>query len=255
MVMVRSSLVAFFKIRPVTKNSRRFVPQFSLLDTVLHLSTITRPVHFQSTEILLMIERKKFVSSARVKAALVAVAACVASPAALAAIVCNTLTTPFAIPATPDGAYINLVTGAAGTSSGSTAGWDINTYQLGVGSGAMYFYWPSTPTNSHGGTATGSVYNYIAAGATVGPASTFSVASGSGGPVNYVNINVTQTGGYLGVRFWNEATSAINYGWLQMNTTAPDGFPATITSYCYDDTGAAITAGTTPVTLQEYSID
>ena len=199
-----------------------------------------------------MIIKNKFVSSARTKAALVAIAACVASPVAMAAVVCNTVTTPFSIPATLDGAYINLVTGVVGTSGAATAGWDVNMYMTG---GNLYFFWPGTPANSAGGTATGSVYNYVAPGTSIGPTSVFSVASGGGGDVNYVNIRATQTGGYLGVRFQNEATAAVNYGWLQMNTTAPSGFPATITSYCYQNNGTAITAGTTPVSLQNFSVD
>ncbi len=173
-----------------------------------------------------MIMKNKLVSSARTKAALIAVAACVASPAAMAAIVCNTATTPLSIPQNIDGAYINLVTGLVGTAGASTPGWDVNMYATGAGNN-LFFFWPGAPANAHGGTATGSVYNYVAAGAVIGPAQTYSVASGGGGDANYVNIRVTQTGGYLGVRFQNEATAAVNYGWLRMNTTATSGFPAT----------------------------
>ena len=84
---------------------------------------------------------------------------------------------------------------------------------------------------------------------------TDSVASGSVAAGNFVNWQTTNTGKFLGVRFFNESTSAINYGWLQLDTGAAGGFPATINSNCYDNTGAGITAGTTPVSLQSYSVD
>jgi hypothetical protein len=49
--------------------------------------------------------------------------------------------------------------------------------------------------------------------------------------------------GYLGVRFINSATSAINYGWVHLTTTGATGFPATIVDYGYENTGASILAG------------
>lgn len=198
-----------------------------------------------------MLLKKKFLNSATAKLALAALATCVASPA-MSAVVCNSLTVPLSIPANIDGAYINLVTGASGTSGGAVAGWDVNMYLTGDG---LYFFWPTAPANSYGGVATGTVYNYLADGSPIGSAQTFSLASGSGGATNYVNFRATASGGNLGVRFFNEATSAINYGWVELSLTAPTGFPATITGFCYDNTGASINAGTTPVALQNFSVD
>lgn len=174
-----------------------------------------------------------------------------ASTSSMAAIVC---TSPaLSVPANIDGVYLNLVTGAQGTSGGAVAGWDINLYQ--TGASALYFFWPSTPATSHGGVATGTVYDALTAGAPIGVAQTYIVSSGGGGPAPFVNWQTTQTGRYLGVRFWNEATSAINYGWIQLDTGASAGYPATINQYCYENTGADITAGTTPVALQKFSVD
>lgn len=174
-----------------------------------------------------------------------------ASTSSMAAIVC---TSPaLSVPANIDGVYLNLVTGAQGTSGGAVAGWDINLYQ--TGASALYFFWPSAPATSHGGVATGTVYDALTAGAPIGVAQTYIVSSGGGGPAPFVNWQTTQTGRYLGVRFWNEATSAINYGWIQLDTGASAGYPATINQYCYENTGADITAGTTPVALQKFSVD
>ena len=124
-----------------------------------------------------------------------------------------------------------------------------------TGASALYFFWPTTPANSFGGASTATVYDALSSGATIGPAQTYIVNSGGGGPAPFANWQTTQTGKYLGVRFFNESTSAINYAWLQLNTGASGGFPATINQFCYDNTGAAITAGTTPVSLQTFSVD
>ena len=180
-----------------------------------------------------------------------AIALSCASTVSMAAVVCNN--TPISVPANIDGVYLNLVTGATGNAGSGVTGWDINLYQ--TGASALYFFWPSTPASSAGGASTATVYDALTAGAPIGPAQTYIVNSGGGGPAPYVNWQTAQTGKYLGVRFYNEATTTINYGWLQLDTGASGGFPATINSYCYDNTGAQITAGTTPVSLQQFSID
>jgi len=179
--------------------------------------------------------------TSRAAVVLEAAALCLGSTSAMAAVVCSSA--PVSVPANIDGVYLNVVTGATGTSGSGVSGWDINLYQ--TGASALYFFWPTTPASSFGGVATGTVYDSLTAGATVSSAQTYSVASGGGGPTNYVNWQTTtaQTGRYLGVRFYNEATSAINYGWLQMDTGAASGFPATINQFCYENTGAAITTG------------
>ena len=183
-------------------------------------------------------------------AAFAIASATLTSSAAYAAVVCGP--SAVSIPQTLDGVYFNIVTGTGGPVGSGVPGWDFNMYLTG---GALYFYWPTTPANSAGGLAVGSVYQALSAGAVIDASGTYAVASGGGGAANFVNWQTTNTGKYLGVRFYNESTSAINYGWLQLDTGASGGFPATINSYCYEDNGGAITAGTTPVSLQSYSID
>jgi hypothetical protein len=180
--------------------------------------------------------------ASRTAVVLEAAALCLGSTSAMAAVVCSSA--PVSVPANLDGVYLNIATGATGTAGSGVSGWDINLYQTGTPAG-LYFFWPSTPASSYGGVATGTVYDSLLAGATVSAAQAYSVASGGGGAANYVNWQTTtaQTGRYLGVRFFNEATSAINYGWMQIDTGASNGFPATINQYCYDNTGAAIVTG------------
>ena len=60
------------------------------------------------------------------------------------------------------------------------------------------------------------------------------------------NFNVTGQE-YVGLRFQNESTGIINYGWALLSTTfnaAPNmGFAASVLAYGYENTGLAITAG------------
>jgi uncharacterized repeat protein (TIGR01451 family) len=162
-----------------------------------------------------------------------------ASSSSMAAIVCSS--TPQAVPANIDGVYLNLVTGATGTSGSSTSGWDINLYM--TGANALYFFWPTAPANSAGGASTATVYDALTAGAPIGSGQTYIVNSGAGGTAPFVNWQTTQTGKYLGIRFFNESTGVINYAWLQLDTGASGGFPAKINQYCYENAGGQILAG------------
>ncbi|MFZ2235697.1 MAG: hypothetical protein WBP11_14210 [Dokdonella sp.] len=182
-------------------------------------------------------------------------AACVASPAALATVQCRTTPIPFT--STSD-IYINLVTAATGA-GGPTAGWDIDIYPSTTGFAA---YWGGAASLG-GGVAATTDGNYVvlASGAAINAASLYSKAAiGTAFSAFYVPTGVTN--GYLGVKFVNEATAnAINFGWISFTATsaaasAPGaGFPATINGWCYQDDGSAITAGTTPVSLQKFSVD
>ena len=139
------------------------------------------------------------------------------------------------IPQNNVGIYYNVVTGVGGPTP--AAGWDINIYEGSPASG-IFFFWPAAPS---GGVATGSVYQSLAAGAVVGPASTFTQASGGGGAVNFVNY-ITAGPKTLGLQFVNEAGGGTHYGYINMTTSGPLGFPATITRVVYDNVaGTAVT--------------
>jgi hypothetical protein len=168
-----------------------------------------------------------------------AAAAAVASLSVQAAVV-DSGAVSIAIPENIDGIYFNVLTGTGGTTGGGTPGWDVNLYLTGAG---LTFFWPSTPANSSGGVATaatGGLYIDQAVGATVGAASIYSVASGGGGDAPFANFRTT--GDHtLGIRFFNETTSAINFGYLTIRATGPTGFPATIIRFVYENTGTDIT--------------
>ena len=160
---------------------------------------------------------------------------CIASSTTVAAIV-DSGPVSITVPSTIDGIYLNVVTGATGTTPGTApAGWDFNPYaRIGPLLGAFW----CAPAACGGVTdvAGGTMLSVLAPGTVIGPASNFTKAVAGPSP----NFLVTQTA-YMGMAFTNEATGATNYGYLQLSTTAATGFPATIVRYVYENTGAAIT--------------
>lgn len=191
-----------------------------------------------------MINRK---FSSALAAVLAASALMAASHGAMAAVLCNT--TPITIPNNIDGVYVNFVTGTTGTSSGAVPGFDFDPYS--GGADGMNFYFGGGADANNGAVFDGTIYPVLANGTVIGAASTFGLGTAD------TTMTAWRAGatGFLGVRFTNEATSAANFGWVNITTTAGTGFPATINSYCYDNTGADIMAGTTPVSLQSFSVD
>ncbi len=138
-----------------------------------------------------------------------------------------------AVPNTFAGVYLNLVTGT--TSTTPTTGYDINPYSS---SSSLSFFFP---TGSGGLSQDGTNLAVLSAFSYIGPLTTF-VTSIPADPA----FRAGETGGYLGLEFLNETTGATDYGWLRLNTTGTTGFPATITGYAYENTGAAIFAGAVP---------
>lgn len=143
------------------------------------------------------------------------------------------------VPATTEGLYVNLVTGVSGQSEASVPGFDVDIYAAASTnpSGQLRFYWGPSTTGGAGVVTAGDSYAVLAAGALIGPDSLFSRAAFTGDTAAW-QAGVT---GYLGLRFRNEASGTILYGWMRLGTSAPLGFPATIERWCYEDTGAALT--------------
>lgn len=151
-----------------------------------------------------------------------------------------TFSTPIAVPNNLDGVYLNLLTGATGSTGSSVTGWDINLYNT---NSVFTFFWNNTAPNVSGGVATavsGGTYIDLPVGAVVSAASIFSASSGAGGPASTTAFQTTGVH-TLGFRFYNEATSAINYGYMSIQNTATSGFPATILSWTFENSGSAIT--------------
>lgn len=123
---------------------------------------------------------------------------------------------------------------------------DINLYYLenpSAGNPGLLVYWygdavPAEFADLVGGvvvTEGGTDFAVLHSGDTVGPDSFVSAAS-----ISMDNWFET-TDGYVGVAFYNEGTGAVNYGYIHMTTTSPEGFPAQVLEYGYNRVGDPIT--------------
>ena len=146
-----------------------------------------------------------------------------------------TFSTPISVPNTFDGVYINFLTGGTGATGSAIAGWDFNPYNSGV---SLSFFWSATPSQASGvaSTTTGP-YLDLAPGTSISAASTFAQVTATANTAPF-QVPGTHT---LGFRFYNENTAAINYGYLSLTTGGTTGFPLTINSWSFENSGAAIT--------------
>ncbi len=138
-----------------------------------------------------------------------------------------------AVPNTLNGIYLDLATGATSTSFFS--GYDINPYGTDtnglvfLGAIGAGFFAPTTASPA----------SALLPGTSIGPADVFTTAFSG------VNFHVTGTE-FFGLQFVNSNTGGTDYGWIQFQTTAATGFPATILGYAYNNVaGGAILAGQT----------
>lgn len=149
---------------------------------------------------------------------------------------------PISVPNNFDGLYINLATGATGTTGASTPGWDFNPYNSGT---ALSFFWSATPSQASGvaSTTTGP-YLDLWLGATISAASTFAQVTAAAATAQF------QPAGnhILGFRFFNEGTGSINYGYMTLTSGGTNGFPLTIQSWSFENSGGAITVVPEPAT-------
>jgi len=190
---------------------------------------------------------KKFRVNRYTLAAALAAGTTLGAPAAYAAVVCAAPS--LAVPQNIDGVYINLVTGATGTTGTSTVGWDFNPYAS--SSSTLLSFNAATGA---GYVASGLLITPLSAGTPIDASSTFltGIQSSATAMASY-RAGVTNAN-YLGFRFTEGGNTY--YGWISLTTTGPNGFPATLNSYCYENTpNTQITAGTTPVSLQQFSVD
>ena len=132
-----------------------------------------------------------------------------------------------------DGSTFNFATGQFGTHSEYRPD-DINLY---LANGSMHAYWFGDWTHRAVGAVADSSGEFavLQPGTTVGPSSNFATA-----PMPMTKW-LSGAEGYLGMAFENKNSGLLNYGWIQMSTSSPNGYPASWGSYCYDKTGAAIT--------------
>jgi hypothetical protein len=165
-----------------------------------------------------------------------AAATAVATPQADAAIVYSGPVN-IAIPNNIDGVYMNVVTGANGSTP--VAGYDINPYSALAGN--FNLWGPAANTWLDTGT---DAYN-LSVGTVIGAAGVY---DRPGGGVNVgTQMNLNSSNNYLGFRFVNEANgNQVHYGWIQLQFGADAG-TRSIIGYAYEDVaGGSIEAGVVP---------
>ncbi|MBX3364535.1 MAG: PEP-CTERM sorting domain-containing protein [Phycisphaeraceae bacterium] len=144
------------------------------------------------------------------------------------------------IPDNLDGIYMNIVTGATGSTGGSVSGWDINPYSA-TGPGTHFNLWgPTTTTWAE----LGGLFN-LPFGTMIDPLSTFSRPGGGTNLAGQMNLNSDSN--LLGFRFTHEGNgNQIHFGWIRMEFGAGVGTRA-IVEYAYESTaGRGIGAGVVP---------
>lgn len=169
---------------------------------------------------------------------------------ASAVVVTTFANTSVPVPANIDGVYLNFVTGATGTAS--FTGWDVNMY---LTNSVFTFFWNNTAPSVSGGVGTavtGGTYLSLNPGDTVSASSVFTASSGGGGAGSTINFQTAGTH-ILGFRFYNESTAAINYGYATIQNGATAGFPATITGWVYENSGASITVVPEPASAMMFA--
>lgn len=142
------------------------------------------------------------------------------------------------IPSTTAGVYLNVVTGVASPTPAGSPGWDVNPWS----STGFALFSPGAPAG--GVYANVGLNSNLPAGTSIGPASTFASAAGSG---SIWNLNSSNN--IVGFRFQNEANgNQIHYGWMRISLAATlSGQPRAIVEYAYENVaGQAILAGAIP---------
>ncbi len=141
------------------------------------------------------------------------------------------------IPATFEGVYMDVVTGATNF-GGAFAGYDINPW----GTGTNFALWGAEAGTwlTDGNGVPGQLV--WAPGTVVGAGGTYTrMGSGTIGPQIALN-----SPNYFGFRFVNEsAANAINFGWMEITFGGTTGERA-ITAYAYENSGGSITIGAVP---------
>ena len=179
-----------------------------------------------------------------IAAALVIASMTLTSTQVLAAPTC--FSTPIPVPATTSGIYINLFNGMTGAAA-ATTGWDFNPW----GSSNASF-WVATTTPATGFVGVGGVIANLANGTMVDGTSTY---LGNGTATTMATYRAGVTNGNLGMRFVEAGNTY--YAWVNVTTTGPTtGLPVTINNWCFENTpDTGIMVGTTPVSLQTFTID
>lgn len=173
------------------------------------------------------------------RAALIAGLAFAAAPFAHAVVIYTNLSaSPLKIPNNFDGIFVNVANGDAGKNFANVPGWDLNFYNK--GNGLAFYTNTGASIVRNAGSHQAAV---LKAGQLISGVSNL-VTGSSGGDAFQIDGQE-----YLGFSFLNELSGKTNYGWVLLDTTFKNnnnaGFPASIVSFAFENSGAGILAGAT----------
>ncbi|MCA9242969.1 MAG: PEP-CTERM sorting domain-containing protein [Phycisphaerales bacterium] len=133
------------------------------------------------------------------------------------------------IPSTTAGVYLNMITGATGTSS--FTGYDVNLWS----SSALNVFSSTgaTAPTMYVTSGTASQYDNLAVGALIGPGSTFSnIGTGTINPATPLNLNSDMN--CIGFKFLADDGNT-HYGWVQVSLAGTAAAqPRSIVRYAYE---------------------
>jgi hypothetical protein len=159
------------------------------------------------------------------------------------------VTCSFVVHRDPD---IVIVTGvdftAPFTLPGGSVRWDTGetcfdcrppTFDFNVWGIPARFWWIRSDTEAGGVTLDGSTYAVLGPGSTIGPGAEFITPIEEAATVQWRDESGVQ--GYLGFRFHNRGTGAVNYGFALLSASGEGGHAVTIHGWAYDRVGRPIT--------------
>jgi len=148
------------------------------------------------------------------------------------------------IPSNIDGIYLNMVTGATGTSGGTVPGWDINPYSASSIAPGFNLWGATTTTWYNSSGFAGDAAGYVLAGGTsIGPGANFFRPGGTTDLASVVTLNAANL---FGVQFTNEGGGTVHYGWVEV-TFGSSVTSRAITGYAFESIpGASVQAGVIP---------
>jgi hypothetical protein len=146
------------------------------------------------------------------------------------------------IPLTTAGVYGNLVTNVFDPSPSSVPGWDINPWSATT----LNWFNPSAPTGGVYVIGPDPLVDNLAPGTPIDASSIY--GSGGSQTTGSTAFNFSSTNNYVGIRFLNEGTSQVHYGWVQIELGTSFTDPVRrIIGYAYEATpGVGINAGAVP---------
>lgn len=144
------------------------------------------------------------------------------------------------IPTTTSGVYLNFVTGVSNPDDALVPGWDVNPWS----STGFGLFNPGGFATYVTTTAGGTTAVNMTPGAIIDATSNF----GSNSSANTSQWVMNSDQNLVGIRFQNEDTGQIHYGWMRISfSSSPTAQPRAIVEYAYEsEPGVGIGAGVVP---------